>query len=63
MQQQTIAPGPGQLVAHPDWGVGQVLNVEGAGPRAQVHIKFSGMNVWIVLADFPITIIHKGSEE
>jgi DNA helicase-2/ATP-dependent DNA helicase PcrA len=63
MQSQTIALVPGQQVTHPTWGVGLVLNVEGTGPRAQAHIQFPGMTVWIVIAHFPIAIIHNRTEE
>jgi DNA helicase II / ATP-dependent DNA helicase PcrA len=45
---------PGDRVNHQRWGLGRVLAVEGAGPRAQAQIDFGEQTMWIVLRHAPI---------
>ncbi len=44
----------GDRVNHQRWGLGRVLAVQGAGPRAQVQIDFGDQVMWLVLRHAPI---------
>ncbi|MBO0869401.1 MAG: UvrD-helicase domain-containing protein, partial [Micromonosporaceae bacterium] len=44
----------GDRVNHQRWGLGRVVAVEGAGPRAQAQIDFGEQTMWIVLRHAPI---------
>tara|TARA_E500000178_G_scaffold336738_1_gene375126 strand:+ start:824 stop:2482 length:1659 start_codon:yes stop_codon:yes gene_type:complete len=39
----------GQQVSHPVYGEGVILNFEGNGPRARVHVKFEGVGMKILI--------------
>jgi DNA helicase-2/ATP-dependent DNA helicase PcrA len=45
---------PGDRVNHQRWGLGRVVAVQGAGPRAQAQIDFGDQVMWIVLRHAPI---------
>ena len=60
---EPVSLAPGYLVHHEGLGVGLVLSVEGTGPNTIAHIEFSGNRVWVVVANTPLTIVHKGLEE
>jgi hypothetical protein len=61
---QLYAPlAPGHLVAHPTWGLGRVVTVEGSGGTAQAKIEFISMRVWVVIANTPVAIIDESLEE
>jgi DNA helicase II / ATP-dependent DNA helicase PcrA len=45
---------PGDRVNHQRWGIGRVVAVQGAGPRAQAQIDFGDQVMWIVLRHAPI---------
>jgi DNA helicase-2/ATP-dependent DNA helicase PcrA len=48
---ETPAIALGQLVRHPMFGIGTVVNAEGAGPQARVQVNFeSEGSKWLVLA-------------
>ena len=41
----------GQMVRHPMFGIGTVVNAEGAGPQARVQVNFETEgSKWLVLA-------------
>jgi len=41
----------GQLVLHPKFGEGTVLNFEGDGPQARVQVNFEAVgSKWLVIA-------------
>jgi DNA helicase-2/ATP-dependent DNA helicase PcrA len=44
----------GDRVNHQRWGLGRVVSVQGAGPRAQAQIDFGDQVMWIVLRHAPI---------
>jgi DNA helicase-2/ATP-dependent DNA helicase PcrA len=44
----------GDRVNHQRYGLGRVLAVEGAGPRAQAQVDFGDQVMWIVLRHAPI---------
>lgn len=41
----------GQLVCHPMYGEGVILNFEGHGPRARVHVQFEEVGTKILILD------------
>ncbi|HLV59603.1 MAG TPA: DNA helicase PcrA [Natronosporangium sp.] len=45
---------PGDRVNHQRYGLGRVLAVQGAGPRAQAQIDFGDQVLWIVLRYSPL---------
>lgn len=52
-------PKPGQRVAHPDFGPGKVVEVEGSGDRAKVTILFnSGSKKKLLLKYAPLEFSH-----
>jgi hypothetical protein len=63
MNEPALNLAPGYLVLHESLGVGLVLNVEGAGHRAQAHVDFDGSQIWVVIANHSLTIVHKRLEE
>ncbi|HEX6682073.1 MAG TPA: DNA helicase PcrA [Candidatus Limnocylindrales bacterium] len=44
----------GDRVNHQRYGLGRVLAVQGAGPRAQVQVDFGDQTLWLVLRHAPI---------
>lgn len=54
---------PGYLVVHESLGIGLVLAIAGTGPNTLAHIEFHGNHIWVVVANTPLTIVHKGKEE
>jgi DNA helicase-2/ATP-dependent DNA helicase PcrA len=44
----------GDRVNHQRYGLGRVLAVQGAGPRAQIQVDFGDQTLWLVLRHAPI---------
>jgi len=53
----------GAWVSHPQWGKGQILQVDGAAENAVLHISFSGMSKKLMAKYAPIRLLNTNTSQ